>query len=76
MNWISIRFLLVLAEVVRLESNAIEFALAFPQADLDVPLYMELPLGIEIPGAAYKKATCSSFEEDFLWFEARGCKLV
>jgi hypothetical protein len=24
--------------------------LAFPQADLDIPVYMELPAGMEIPG--------------------------
>ena len=54
-NWISIRFLLVLGEIVGLESQAIDFVLAFPQADLDVPVYMELPLGMEIPGAAYEK---------------------
>ena len=51
-NWINIRFLLVMAEIIGLESKAIDFVLAFPQADLDVPVYMELPLGMEIPGAA------------------------
>ena len=55
MNWISIRFLLVLGEIVGLESQAIDFVLAFLQADLDVPVYMELPIGMEIPGAAYEK---------------------
>ena len=54
-NWISIRFLLVLAELVGLESNAIDFMLAFPQADRDIPVYMELPRGMEIPGAACEK---------------------
>ena len=55
-NWISIGFLLVLGEIVGLESQeAIDFVLASPQADLDVPVYMELPLGMEIPGAAYEK---------------------
>ena len=54
-NWISIRFLLVLGEIVGLESQTIDFVLAFPQADLDVPVHMELPLGMEIPGAAYEK---------------------
>ena len=54
-NWISIRFLLIVAEIVGLESKAIDFVLAFPQADFDVPVYMELPLGTEIPGAAYNR---------------------
>ena len=25
--------------------------MAFPQADLDVPVYMELPIGMEVPGS-------------------------
>ena len=54
-NWISIRFLLVLGEIVGLESQAIDFVLAFLQADLDVPVYMEFPLRMEIPCAAYEK---------------------
>ena len=55
-NWISIRFLLVMAEIVGLESKAIDFVLAFPQAGLNVPVYMEeLPLGMEIPGAAHER---------------------
>jgi hypothetical protein len=29
-----------------LQSQSIDFVLAFPQADLDVPVYMELPAGV------------------------------
>ena len=32
-----------------MESRTIDFVLAFPQADLDVPVYMELPIGMELP---------------------------
>ena len=49
-NWISVRFLLILSELAGLESRTIDFVLAFPQADLDVPVYMELPIGMEVPG--------------------------
>ena len=49
-NWISVRFLLILGEIAGLESRAIDFVLAFPQADLDVPVYMEFPLGMEVSG--------------------------
>ena len=49
-NWISVRFLLTVAEILQLETQAIDFVLAFPQADLDVPVYMELPAGMEIEG--------------------------
>ena len=48
-NWISVRFLLIVAEILKLDTRAIDFVLAFPQADLDVPVYMELPSGMEIP---------------------------
>ena len=33
-----------------MESRSIDLVLAFPQADLDVPVYMELPIGMEVPG--------------------------
>ena len=47
-NWISVRFLLILSELAGLESRTIDFVLAFPQAELDVPVYMELPIGMEV----------------------------
>ena len=49
-NWISVRFLLILSELAGLDSRTIDFVLAFPQAELDVPVYMELPIGMEVPG--------------------------
>ena len=47
-NWINIRFLLILSEIVGLESQAINFVLCISQAELDVPVYMELPVGMEV----------------------------
>ena len=44
-------FLLILSELAGLESRAIDFVLEFFQADLDVPFYMELPIGMEVPGS-------------------------
>ncbi len=41
-TWASIRLLLIIAKIHDLKSKSIDFALAFPQADLDVPVYMEL----------------------------------
>ena len=38
--------LLIVAKIHKLESKSIDFVLAFPQADLDVPVYMELPAGV------------------------------
>ena len=45
-NWIIVRFLLILSELIGLESKAINFVLAFTQAELEVPVYMELPIGM------------------------------
>jgi len=45
-TWASVRLLLIVAKIHGLESKSIDFVLAFPQADLDVPVYMELPAGI------------------------------
>jgi hypothetical protein len=43
-NWASVRILLAVAKIHGLSSKSIDFVLAFPQADLEVPVYMELPL--------------------------------
>ena len=56
-NWISVRFLLILSELAGLESRTIDFVLAFLQAELDVPVYMELPAGMEIPGHSEDRRT-------------------
>ena len=45
-TWASVRLLLIVAKIHKLESKSIDFVLAFPQANLDVPVYMELPAGV------------------------------
>ena len=45
-TWASVRLLLIVAKIHDLQSKSIDFVLAFPQADLDVPVYMELPAGV------------------------------
>ena len=35
----------------KLESESIDFVLAFPQAELEVDIYMEIPQGMEVEGA-------------------------
>ncbi len=49
-NWISVRFLLILSEILGLDTQAIDFVLAFPQAKLDVPVYMFVPAGMKLTG--------------------------
>lgn len=48
----SVRTLLVLSQLYDLETRSIDFVLAFPQADLDVDVYMELPYGFHGPDPA------------------------
>jgi hypothetical protein len=45
-TWASVCLLLIVANIHKLESKSIDFVLAFPQADLDVQVYMELPGGV------------------------------
>jgi hypothetical protein len=48
-NWASVRLLLAVTKIHGLPSKSINFVLAFPQADLEVPVYMELPFGFDAP---------------------------
>jgi hypothetical protein len=45
-TWASVCLLLIVAKIHGLESKSIDFVLAFPQAELDVDVYMELPAGV------------------------------
>ena len=54
-NWISVQFLLAIAVIHGLKTKAIDFVLAFPQADLDRDVYMELPYGF---GYGKKEIMC------------------
>lgn len=49
-NWLSVRALMILTAIHDLETRSIDFVLAFPQADLDVDIYMELPWGFDNKG--------------------------
>jgi len=48
-NWASVCILLAVAKIHGLSSKSMDFVLAFPQADLEVPVFMELPLGFDAP---------------------------
>jgi hypothetical protein len=47
-TWASVCLLLIVAKVHGLQSKSIKFVVAFPQADLDVPVYMELLAGVNL----------------------------
>jgi hypothetical protein len=46
----------VFAKIHGLSSKSIDFVLAFPQADLEIPVYMELPIGFDAPEGEYCKS--------------------
>jgi hypothetical protein len=52
-NWISIRMMLTISVIHSLYTTSIDFTLAFPQADADVEIYMEIPLGCEVSEGDY-----------------------
>ena len=45
-TWVSVLLLLIVAKIHKLDSKSIDFFLAFPQEDLLIPVYMELPAGV------------------------------
>jgi hypothetical protein len=46
-NWASVWLILAIAKIHCLLSKSIDFVLAFPQADLEIPVYMDLPIGFD-----------------------------
>ena len=46
-NWLSVRFLLSLSAALDLDTRSIDFTMAYAQADLKTPVYMEIPWGFE-----------------------------
>ena len=50
-NWLSVRTLMTLSVIHDLETRSIDFVQAFPQADLEVPVWMELPWGFGKDGS-------------------------
>ena len=54
-NWLSVRVLMTISLLHGLDSATMDFILAFPQAKLDVDIYMEIPAGMEFPGCFWKQ---------------------
>ena len=49
-NMLSVRLILAITKIHKLESKAINFVLAFPQADLKEDIWMNLPIGFQVDG--------------------------
>ena len=45
-NWMSIRSMLIFSLLHDLHARSIDFTLAFPQAEVDTTIYLDIPLGI------------------------------
>jgi hypothetical protein len=54
-NWASVCLILAIAKICDLLSNSIDFVLTFPQADLEVPVYVEFPIGFDAPNRESSK---------------------
>jgi hypothetical protein len=52
-NWITIRMMLTLSVIHELYTTSIDFTLAFPQADIETTIFMEIPLGCVVPEGDY-----------------------
>ncbi len=47
-NMVTVQLILLLTRIYKLDSKAIDFVLAFPQAKLDVDIWMYLPIGFQV----------------------------
>ena len=56
LSWPPIRFLLTLSILRGWHTRQLDFTMAYPQANIEVPLYMELPKGFVVEGS--RKTHC------------------
>ena len=72
-QWVTVRLLLILASVENLHTRQVDFVLAFPQADLDVLIYMQLPQGFDDDSKTHvlllKKNLYGLKQASSSWFE-------
>ena len=76
-NWMSVRFILTVAKICNLDTKQINFVLAFPQAKLDAPVFMEIPAGMSLTGVHPSQISLhSQIEQIPLWPQTSVCQLV
>jgi len=73
-NWISVRLMLAITLIHKLETKSIDFVLAFPQAELDRDVFMELPYGFHYGDKGkhvlrLKKNLYGLADASFNWFQ-------
>ena len=58
LEWATIRLFLLLSIIKRWHTRQIDFVLAYPQAPVPRPTFMELPVGINFPNGVNRKEHC------------------
>jgi len=66
MNWIGIRCLLIVVETMKLDTKAIDSDLAFPQAEVDIPVYMDIQARMNIGGLG-EQSVIYVLQADYNW---------
>ena len=61
-TWTTVRLFLVLSLLNKWATRQVDFVLAFPQADIEVPMYMEIPRGFHHEGS--RKTHCLLLEKN------------
>ena len=49
-TWMSIRLVLILSIMLDWTTVQVDFVLAYPQANVETTIYMEIPVGVNLPG--------------------------
>ena len=53
-SWMAIRLLLIVSKIHKLHTQCIDFTLAFPQAEVKVPIYLHTPQGIDFGESGHR----------------------
>jgi Reverse transcriptase (RNA-dependent DNA polymerase) len=70
-TWTTVRLFLVLVLLNKWVSCQVDFVLAYPQADIECPLYMEIPRGFQSEGS--RKKNCLLLEKNIYGQRQAGC---
>lgn len=72
-SWVTVRLMLILALILGLKTKQIDFSNAFAQAELEEPVYLEIPQGFSTEGVdsilKLKKSLYGQIEAPRLWYE-------
>ena len=74
-NALTVKILLVIAKLHKLDSKSIDFVLAFPQADLDTDIWMEIPPGFEAEDGAVQTMVLK-LNKSLYGLKEKQCKLL